>query len=195
MNTPLKLIVGLGNPGREYADTRHNAGAWLVQRLADQFRCPLNSDRKLGAAIGRVQQDGNDLRLAIPESYMNVSGTPVAAICNFFKVEPAELLIVHDEIDLPPGIGRFKTDGGAGGNNGLKNIIQCLGNRRDFHRLRIGVGHPGSADRVSGYVLGKPSAGDRISIDRVIDAALDAMPNAIAGNWPAAMKAMNSFKL
>lgn len=195
MTAPLKLIVGLGNPGREYADTRHNAGAWFVQRLADRMHCPLVSDKKLGAAIGRLQQGDTDVRLAIPDSYMNVSGKPVAAICNFFKIEPQQLLVAHDEIDLPPGTGRFKFDGGAGGNNGLKDIIRCLGNRRDFYRLRIGVGHPGSADRVSGYVLGKPSSDERTCIDRVIDEALHTAPDAIAGDWPRAMKTLNSFKL
>jgi PTH1 family peptidyl-tRNA hydrolase len=136
---------------------------------------------------------GQDIKLLIPTTFMNRSGQAVAALATFYKIPPAAILVAHDELDLPPGSARFKL-GGSGGGNGVRDIIEKLGNQTGFHRLRIGIGHPGSADKVVGYVLNKPSADDRIAIDAAIDAALKALPLALAGDWPKAMNQLHAFK-
>lgn len=189
----LQLIVGLGNPGREYEETRHNAGAWLVEQLARKHNCALTAESKFHGLSGRIQLAGRDLRLLIPTTFMNLSGNAVAALANFYKIPTDAILIAHDELDLPPGSARFK-QGGSGGGNGVRDIIAKLGNN-DFHRLRIGIGHPGSADRVTGYVLGKPTGDDRIAIERCIDAAIDVLPLAIKGEWARAMNQLHAFKI
>ena len=187
----IQLIVGLGNPGREYEDTRHNAGAWLVAALARSANCALNADSKFHGLTGRCSFAGQDIRLLIPTTFMNRSGQAVAAIANFYKISPAEILIAHDELDLPPGNARFK-QGGSGGGNGVRDVIEKIGSP-NFHRLRIGIGHPGSADKVVGYVLNKPRGDERISIDAAIDAALKALPLAVTGQWPKAMNQLHAF--
>jgi PTH1 family peptidyl-tRNA hydrolase len=190
----LQLIVGLGNPGREYEETRHNAGAWLVERLARSHNCALATEPKFHGRSGRIQLAGRDLRLLVPTTFMNLSGQAVAAVANFYKIPADAILVAHDELDLPPGSARFK-QGGSGGGNGVRDIIGRLGNQNTFHRLRIGIGHPGSADRVTGYVLGKPSGGDRIAIERAIDAAIDVLPLAVQGEWARAMNQLHAFKV
>lgn len=189
----IQLIVGLGNPGREYEDTRHNAGAWLVERLAHQQRCTLASDGKFSGLTGRVNIAGQDLKLLIPTTFMNLSGQAVAAMATFFKIPIEAILVAHDELDIAPGTARLKTGGGHGGHNGLRDIINKFGNQNNFHRLRIGIGHPGSADKVVGYVLNKPSSDDRISIDAAIDAALKTLPLTISGQWSRAMNELHTF--
>jgi PTH1 family peptidyl-tRNA hydrolase len=189
----IQLIVGLGNPGREYEDTRHNAGAWLVERLAHQQRCTLASDGKFSGLTGRINIAGQDLKLLIPTTFMNLSGQAVAAMATFFKIPIEAILVAHDELDIAPGTARLKTGGGHGGHNGLRDIINKFGNQNNFHRLRIGIGHPGSADKVVGYVLNKPSGDDRISIDAAIDAALKTLPLAISGQWSRAMNELHTF--
>ena len=144
MASSIQLIVGLGNPGAQYAGTRHNAGAEFVRALAAVAGAQLRSDGKYYGEVGEAQLRGHRLRLLIPDTYMNRSGKAVAALAGFFKIEPPQMLIAHDELDLPPGSARFKFDGGHGGHNGLRDIIPALGNRRDFHRLRVGIGHPGA---------------------------------------------------
>ncbi len=189
----LRLIVGLGNPGREYEETRHNAGAWLVEQLARKHNCALAAEPKFHGRSGRIQLAGRDLRLLIPTTFMNLSGNAVAALANFYKIPSDAILVAHDELDLPPGSARFK-QGGSGGGNGVRDIIAKLG-KNDFHRLRIGIGHPGSADRVTGYVLGKPTGDDRIAIERSLDAAIDVLPLAIDGDWARAMNQLHAFKI
>lgn len=165
-----KLIVGLCNPGEEYAKTRHNAGAWFVQALADQLSVNFNLETKFHGFLTRYQSGGVDCRFLIPTTFMNLSGNSIKAVCQFFKIEPEEVLVVHDEIDLPPGVIRLKQSGGSGGNNGLKSTISQIG--ADFWRLRVGVGHPGNRDQVVNYVLHQPSKADGELIHDAIDRGL-----------------------
>ena len=190
----IRLLVGLGNPGAEYEGTRHNAGAFFVTELARQMGTELKYDSKFSGAIGRGQFDGHDVRLLIPSTFINRSGQSVATVAQFYKIVPEEMLIAHDELDIPPGEARFKQAGGHGGHNGLRDIIPSLSGKNSFHRLRIGIGHPGHASRVSGWVLSKPSSDDRISIDASIDAAISALPLLMNGNAVKAMTQLHSFK-
>ncbi|WP_339339427.1 aminoacyl-tRNA hydrolase [uncultured Oceanicoccus sp.] len=190
----IKLIVGLGNPGREYEQTRHNAGALLVEALAGQQGVSLKPDSKFFGLTGRVNLDGDDVRLVIPTTFMNRSGQAVAAMCNFYKVAVEEILVAHDELDIDIGTARFKQGGGHGGHNGLRDIVAKCGNNKNFHRLRIGIGHPGSADKVSGYVLTKAPQAEHQKILDAIDEAIRALPEAISGDWAKAMNYLHSFK-
>lgn len=191
----IQLIVGLGNPGREYEETRHNAGAWFVEQLARAQRTTLQSESKFFGLTGRLQLAGQDIKLLIPTTFMNLSGQSVLALATFFKIPLDAILIAHDELDIPVGEARFKQGGGHGGHNGLRDIINKFGNQNNFHRLRIGIGHPGSADKVVGYVLHKPSSDERISIDRALDAAAAALPLALSGQWSRAMNQLHAFKI
>ena len=191
--TAIKLIVGLGNPGNEYRGTRHNAGADFVEELARQCGITLQPESKFFGLSGRATLSGHDLRLLIPTTFMNRSGQSVAAIAGFFKIAPESILVAHDELDIPPGTARFKQGGGHGGHNGLRDIIPALGNNKDFHRLRIGIGHPGQASKVTGYVLGAPSQVDRTRIDACIDEAIAALPLALDGDTTKAMTRLHSF--
>ncbi|EOM4548921.1 aminoacyl-tRNA hydrolase [Escherichia coli] len=167
----IKLIVGLANPGAEYAATRHNAGAWFVDLLAERLRAPLREEAKFFSYTSRVTLGGEDVRLLVPTTFMNLSGKAVAAMASFFRINPDEILVAHDELDLPPGVAKFKLGGGHGGHNGLKDIISKLGNNPNFHRLRIGIGHPGDKNKVVGFVLGKPPVSEQKLIDEAIDEA------------------------
>lgn len=185
--------MGLGNPGPEYADTRHNVGAWLIQQIADQNNQALKLESKFHGLAAKTNLSQHSVQLLIPTTYMNHSGRSVAALCNFYKYQADEILVVHDELDLPAGIAKFKTGGGHGGHNGLRDIIQQLGNQKNFHRLRIGIGHPGSAAKVTGFVLGKPPKQDKENIDASLAAAMDALPLMIAGDMQKAMNQLHSF--
>ncbi|EIH8063769.1 aminoacyl-tRNA hydrolase [Escherichia coli] len=167
----IKLIVGLANPGAEYAATRHNAGAWFVDLLAERLRAPLREEAKFFGYTSQVTLGGEDVRLLVPTTFMNLSGKAVAAMASFFRINPDEILVAHDELDLPPGVAKFKLGGGHGGHNGLKDIISKLGNNPNFHRLRIGIGHPGDKNKVVGFVLGKPPVSEQKLIDEAIDEA------------------------
>ncbi|CST28333.1 peptidyl-tRNA hydrolase [Shigella sonnei] len=167
----IKLIVGLANPGAEYAATRHNAGAWFVDLLAERLRAPLREEAKFFVYPPGVTLGGEDVRLLVPTTFMNLSGKAVAAMASFFRINPDEILVAHDELDLPPGVAKFKLGGGHGGHNGLKDIISKLGNNPNFHRLRIGIGHPGDKNKVVGFVLGKPPVSEQKLIDEAIDEA------------------------
>ncbi|EFE6912097.1 aminoacyl-tRNA hydrolase [Escherichia coli] len=167
----IKLIVGLANPGAEYAATRHNAGAWFVDLLAERLRAPLREEAKFFGYTSRATLGGEDVRLLVPTTFMNLSGKAVAAMASFFRINPDEILVAHDELDLPPGVAKFKLGGGHGGHNGLKDIISKLGNNPNFHRLRIGIGHPGDKNKVVGFVLGKPPVSEQKLIDEAIDEA------------------------
>ncbi|GAB1262537.1 aminoacyl-tRNA hydrolase [Aurantivibrio plasticivorans] len=192
MPLSIKLVVGLGNPGPEYHATRHNAGATLVEELARQHHVSLTPESKFSGLTGRFTLQGKDIRLLIPTTYMNLSGQAVAPMANFFKISPDEILVVHDEIDLPPGTPRLKVGGGSGGNNGLKDIIKALGNEKNFRRLRIGVGHPGSAAQVANYVLKKAPSSEQTLIDDSIDKALRLAPDILCGDWEKAMKELHT---
>ena len=191
--TAIKLIVGLGNPGNEYRGTRHNACADFVEELARQCGNPLQGESKFFGLAGRVTLSGHDCRLLIPTTFMNRSGKSVAAAAGFYKIAPEEILVAHDELDIPPGTARFKRGGGHGGHNGLRDIVPALGNSKDFYRLRIGIGHPGHASKVTGYVLGAPSQVDRECIDACIDEAIAALPLLLDGDDGKAMTRLHSF--
>ncbi|WP_110600254.1 aminoacyl-tRNA hydrolase [Salinicola lusitanus] len=190
----VKAIIGLGNPGPEYEDTRHNAGAWLVEQLARDAAQTLRPERKFLGLYAKIRLSGHDLHLLNPTTFMNRSGASVAALCQFFKIAPDELLVAHDELDIAPGCARYKTGGGHGGHNGLRDIVSALGNTNGFHRLRIGIGHPGSAKLVTNYVLGRPGKAERQAIDDALLETVHTLPDALDGQWAKAMNRLHSFK-
>jgi PTH1 family peptidyl-tRNA hydrolase len=192
LDTPVELIVGLGNPGPKYDRTRHNAGADLVLEFAKSQHVELKQESKFFGDTAKVSVDNRDVRLLIPSTFMNRSGQSIAALAGFYQIPPAAILIVHDELDLPPGTARFKKGGGHGGHNGLRDTIQRLGNNKEFARLRIGIGHPGNAKQVADYVLKKPSPSDQQLITNSIDDALRALPLAISGQWEKAMHELHT---
>ena len=187
----IRLIVGLGNPGREYETTRHNAGYWCVDELARLQNLSFKSEAKFHGLTARGQLHGHEMLLLKPQTFMNVSGRAVGALAQFYKIAPAEMLVVHDELDLPPGVARLKLGGGHGGHNGLKDIIAHLGSK-DFWRLRLGIGHPGDRTDVAGYVLNDPRREERELIDEAMQRALDVAPMIIEGKAEAAMLKLHS---
>jgi PTH1 family peptidyl-tRNA hydrolase len=187
----LRLIVGLGNPGAEYERTRHNAGAWFLRELAGRAGARLGKDGKLHAELGKADLAGHTIWLAQPTTFMNHSGRAVVALLNYYKIEPEQLLVAHDELDLPVGSARLKFDGGHGGQNGLRDIVGQLGHGR-FHRLRIGIGHPGHKDRVTPWVLGRPGADDEAAIRTAIDDAVAVTDLAVAGETERAMTRLHT---
>ena len=189
----IKLIVGLGNPGTQYRGTRHNAGADFIEALARSTGITLQEETKFFGLTGRATIAGHDVRLLIPTTFMNLSGKSVASVASFYKIEPEQILVAHDELDIPAGTARFKQGGGHGGHNGLRDIVPALGNNKNFHRLRIGIGHPGHASKVTGYVLNAPSVDDRIRIDACIDEAITALPLLLEGDSTKAMTKLHSF--
>src|SRR5690554_5351993 len=194
MSDSIQLIVGLGNPGAEYQHTRHNAGAWLVEKLARQEGIQLLPERKFHGLYGKGRIGGQDCWLLIPTTFMNLSGNAVQALANFYKLAPAQILVVHDELDLPAGQAKFKFGGGHGGQNGLRDIISKLGNNQNFHRLRIGIGHPGDKSRVTGHVLSKPSAHEQKLMDEAIDNAIAVMSQYVNGSREKAMSELQTKK-
>jgi PTH1 family peptidyl-tRNA hydrolase len=187
----LRLIVGLGNPGAEHARTRHNAGFWFVDALAAQAGARFGMESKLHGETAKVSIGGTPVWLLKPATWMNLSGKAVNAALRYYKIEPEECLLAHDELDLPPGAARLKFDGGHGGQNGLRDTMQVLGHGR-FHRLRVGIGHPGHKDRVTPWVLGRPGRDDEAAILRAIDDALGVLPLAVAGDFNEAMKRLHT---
>ncbi|MFI4868483.1 MAG: aminoacyl-tRNA hydrolase [Steroidobacterales bacterium] len=186
----LKLIVGLGNPGREYARTRHNAGWWFVEQLAARSHGSWRHDAKQHTQLARIAIADTELWLLKPTAFMNRSGAPVAAVANFYRIAPAEILVVHDDIDLAPGIARLKQGGGHGGHNGLRDVIAHIG--ADFWRLRLGVGHPGSRDLVLDAVLERPTAAEQQAIDEALSRALEIMPELLRAGAQKAMLSLHS---
>lgn len=191
----IKLIVGLGNPGDKYTDTRHNAGEWLIERLARRFNVSLNPESKFFGKTARTSVNGKEVRLLIPTTFMNLSGKAVGALASFYRIKPEEILVIHDELDLPPGTAKLKQGGGHGGHNGLKDIVAQLGNNNNFYRLRIGIGHPGHRDLVAGYVLNKPSPADRDALEKVLDEATDCVEMIFKDGMVKATNRLNSFKI
>ncbi|MDG6779119.1 aminoacyl-tRNA hydrolase [Thiomicrorhabdus sp. zzn3] len=186
----VKLIVGLGNPGDKYEQTRHNAGFWFVDEVARQFGVVFRPESKfLGEAV-RVQSNGADFWLLKPATFMNRSGQSIQALANFYKIPVESILVVHDELDLEPGVAKLKVGGGHGGHNGLRDTIAAMGNR--FARLRLGIGHPGHRDQVVDYVLKAPSKIDRQKIDEASYEATRVLPALLKGDLQQAMQELHT---
>ncbi|AKP35260.1 aminoacyl-tRNA hydrolase [Yersinia aleksiciae] len=190
----IKLIVGLANPGAEYAQTRHNAGAWYVDLLAERHNQSLKEEAKFFGYTARLNLAGQDVRLLVPSTFMNLSGKAVVAMAGFYRILPEEILVAHDELDIPPGVAKLKLGGGNGGHNGLKDIQSKLGNNPNFYRLRIGIGHPGDKSKVVGFVLGKPPASEQTLIDDAIDESIRCTEVLMTEGITKAMNRLHSFK-
>ena len=187
----IQLIVGLGNIGQEYAQTRHNAGWWMLDELAATWGASFREDKKYYAEVAKANTPQGEVWLMKPSTYMNKSGQAVGALANFFKIPVSDLLVLHDELDIPPGHVRLKKGGGNGGHNGLKDIQAKMGSA-DFWRVRLGIGHPGDRNLVSGFVLNKPSRDDREAIDDVIWRTRCEINDILSGDMEAAMRVLHS---
>ena len=187
--TAPRLIVGLGNPGRDYEETRHNAGFWFCRQLANQLGVTLSPESRFHGITGHARPQG--VWLLLPQTFMNRSGQAVGALARFHRIAPAELLVVHDELDIPPGQLRLKFGGGMGGHNGLKDITAHLGTQ-DYWRLRIGIGHPGDRNEVINYVLKPPRREEQAEIDAALQRALEVWPLIARGEWSAATQQANT---
>jgi peptidyl-tRNA hydrolase, PTH1 family len=185
----IRLVVGLGNPGKEHERTRHNAGFWLVERFASANGIVLRKDNKFQALVGRHEPSG--AWLLLPQSFMNASGRAVQMLAGFFKIKPEEILVVHDELDFPPGTARIKQGGGIAGHNGLKDISQRLATH-DYWRLRLGVGKPAAGMEGADYVLQRPPAEERAAIDAAIESALAVLPQCLSGDIQSAMQKLHT---
>lgn len=188
-----ELIVGLGNPGAEYAATRHNAGFWFAEAFGRERGASFTADRRFFATTGSVLIGGRKVHIAMPSNFMNNSGQGVAAVARFYKIDPSRILVAHDELDLPPGQIRLKRGGGHGGHNGLRDVVPKLGSG-DFWRLRIGIGHPGHKSAVSGYVLRRAPQDQQRLIEEAIELALREADTLIDGDVNVAMKALNGHR-
>lgn len=186
----MKLVAGLGNPGRKYQATRHNVGFWWVERLAEAAQVTLRTEPRFHGRVGRLAPPHGSAWLLLPETFMNHSGRSVAALANFYRIQPEEILVVHDELDLPPGTVRLKK-GGSATHNGVSDIVACLGSR-DFWRLRIGIGHPGVRDAVIDYVLCPPRPEERAAIDAAIARSLEVWPLLAEAKMEAAMHKLHT---
>ena len=187
----LRLIVGLGNPGADYVDTRHNAGFWLIDEIAADQGLIFRFEKRFNADECKFRANGRDVFLQKPQTFMNRSGQSVAALARYYKIAAEEILVIHDELDLPPGVNRIKQSGGHGGHNGLRDIINHLGSR-DFFRLRVGIGHPGDSKQVVNYVLHKPSVADLSVIEAANRDTLAVMPQLLEGRIDKAMQALHT---
>jgi len=185
----IRLVVGLGNPGKEYERTRHNAGFWLVERFASANGIALRKDAKYQALVGRLDPGG--AWLLMPQSFMNASGRAVQMLAGFFKIKPEEILVVHDELDFPPGVVRLKQGGGIAGHNGLKDISQRLASH-DYWRLRLGVGKPPAGREGADYVLERPAAEEKAAIDSAVNKTLALLPQMLAGDMQSAMNKLHT---
>jgi peptidyl-tRNA hydrolase, PTH1 family len=186
----IRLIVGLGNPGAQYEATRHNAGFWLVDRIAERHHGQFRNDGKFYGALCRIDLHGADIRLLKPTTFMNHSGQSVAAVARYFDIPYQQILVAYDELDLPPGRVRLKRGGGHAGHNGMRHTITSLGSS-DFWRLRIGIGHPGSKYQVVSYVLGRASSDDEAAINRGIDDVDPVLPFLVSGDYQLAMNRLH----
>ena len=187
----LKLIAGLGNPGADYSTTRHNAGFWFVDRLAEKHQIRFAVQRKLSGNLARVDTPEIDCLIFKPATYMNSSGRALRAVADYFRIEPVQILIVHDELDLDAGVIRLKKGGGHGGHKGLRDISEKLGNA-GYLRMRIGVSHPGNKTGVLAHVLGKPDRGDAALINNALQRGLEILPLLLAGEWDKAMTSLHT---
>lgn len=193
MAQEIVMVVGLGNPGADYENTRHNAGALFVEALARHAGQTLRPEKKYHGLYARIQWQGLDLHLLNPSTFMNRSGTAIKALADFFRIPPGQILVAHDELDLPPGTAKLKKGGGHGGHNGLRDTLAHLGTS-DFHRLRLGIGHPGDSRKVTGYVLGRLGKQETEQLNAVFDEAMNVLPDAVSGNLAAAMNRLHSFR-
>lgn len=191
MSDPIVLVVGLGNPGPKYDQTRHNAGFWFLDELASRFGAQFKVDSKYHGETAKVSVKGQDIWLLKPSTFMNKSGHSVAALARFFKYPVEQILVAHDELDLEPGTARLKKGGGHGGHNGLRDIMSQMGSR-EFYRLRIGIGHPGHRDQVVDYVLNKPSQDDRRAIEDAIWDASQVSEDILSGSFESAMRLLHT---
>ncbi|HPE80939.1 MAG: aminoacyl-tRNA hydrolase [Chromatiaceae bacterium] len=187
----IQCVVGLGNPGPKYAETRHNAGFWFVDELARANGVVLRAENKFSGELGRMRTSAGECWLLKPMTYMNHSGRSVAALCNFYRIPPEQLLVVYDELDLSPGMVRLKTGGGHGGHNGMRDICEAIGSK-DFHRLRIGIGHPGHKEAVVGYVLSRPGKSEQQAIDNGLGEAMRQWDLIQGGELSRAMNALHT---
>ncbi|MCP4472625.1 MAG: aminoacyl-tRNA hydrolase [Gammaproteobacteria bacterium] len=187
----LRLIVGLGNPGADYVDTRHNAGFWLIDEIAAQQGLSFRFEKRFNADECKFKAHGRDIFLLKPQTFMNRSGQAVAALARYYKIAPEEILVIHDELDLSPGTNRIKQAGGHGGHNGLRDIVNHLGSR-EFFRIRVGIGHPGDSRQVVNYVLHKPSVADLTAIEDANRSTLTVMPQLFEGRIDKAMQALHT---
>ena len=190
---PIRLIVGLGNPGARYEETRHNAGFWFVDLIARRHASSFRIESKFHGQTCRIRLHGHECWLLKPATYMNRSGQSVSSLANYFKITQEEILVAHDELDLAPGVVRLKQGGGHAGHNGLRDIISALGGR-DFWRLRIGIDHPGDARQVVEYVLGRPSREERSAIEEAIDESEGALGEILNGEFQRAMNRLHSIR-
>ena len=189
----IKLFVGLGNPGPDYEATRHNAGFWWIDALARELKATLVPERSYHGLVARTTVHGQSVWLLQPQTFMNLSGKSVASLARFFKIQPEEILVVHDELDIPPGQVKLKRGGSHAGHNGLRDIHGQLGSP-DYWRLRVGIGHPGNKNEVANWVLKKPSPDDRIAIDQALDRSLRALPHLLAGAMDRATPLIHTSK-
>ncbi len=189
----IKLFVGLGNPGPEYVATRHNAGFWWIDQLARRLNAPLALERTYKGRVARTSVAGQSVWLLEPQTFMNLSGQSVSALARFFKIAPEEILVAHDELDLPAGEAKLKFGGGHAGHNGLRDIHAQLGSA-DYWRLRLGIGHPGARHEVVGWVLKKPPLDEQIAIEQAIDRAAAAFELLAAGDMNAATQRIHTAK-
>ncbi len=191
LTADIRLIVGLGNPGADYVGTRHNAGFWLIDLLASDLGLSFRFEKRYNAEECKLQAGSKDIYLLKPQTFMNRSGQAVAALARYFKIAPEQILVVHDELDLPPGTNRIKQAGGHGGHNGLRDIVNHLGSR-EFFRIRVGIGHPGDSNQVINYVLHKPSVVDLNAIEVANRDTLAVMPLIFEGRIDKAMQALHT---
>jgi len=189
MPSPIALIVGLGNPGSEYAQTRHNVGFWLLDELVKNANTTFQAQSKFFGESARIKIDNQDCRVLKPSTFMNKSGQSVGALASFYRIPIESVLVIHDELDLEAGAVRLKAGGGHGGHNGLRDITTCFGSDK-YLRLRIGIGHPGSGSDVSKYVLNRPTTPEEMEIQNAIARSLDQMPDILSGNL---QKVMNEL--
>ncbi len=185
----IQLIVGLGNPGAKYTATRHNAGFWFLDYLAGEYHATFRNETKFKGEVASFEFEGGRVWLLKPTTFMNLSGESIGPFANYYQIPATNMLVVHDEIDLPPGTCRFKKGGGHGGHNGLRDIFRH--SSKEFWRLRIGVGHPGSKEQVLSFVMRPPSADEQILVNQSMDQALKAMPTVLSGDLEAAMRSLH----
>ncbi len=187
-NKHVKLIIGLGNPGEKYSKTRHNAGFWFIDAVANRYSATFKAETKFSGEVAKASIEGQSVWLLKPNTFMNRSGLSAHQLSSFYKISVEQILVAYDELDLPAGIVRLKMSGGHGGHNGLRDLHAQLG--KDYHRLRFGIDHPGDRNKVADYVLSRPNQGDEIEINNAVDRALDVLDQIVVGDF---QKAMNSL--
>ncbi len=190
MSDSIKLIIGLGNPGEKYSKTRHNAGFWFIDALANRYSANFKTESRFSGEITKATIEGQSVWLLKPMTFMNRSGLAAQQLASFYKIPARQILVAYDELDLPAGTVRFKTAGGHGGHNGLRDLHAQIS--KDYHRLRFGIGHPGDRNKVADYVLSRPNQNDEIAIQCAIDKALDSIDLIVKGDLQKAMNKLHT---